>query len=89
MMDWYGDGSGMGTGGWLMMGLFMLPFWALLVLGCVALYRSVVHAAPSGHAVATPSAHHNRALEIVEERYARGEIDADEYTTRREILTGR
>jgi putative membrane protein len=39
MMGWYGDG--LGWGGWLMMTLVMLPIWVLVILGCVALYRSL------------------------------------------------
>lgn len=30
----------------------------------------------------------SRALQILEERYARGELDADEFTTRRQQLVG-
>lgn len=78
MMGWYGDG--MGAGDWLMMTLVMLPFWALLVLGCVALYRSL---GTAGHA---PRVHRDSAREILERRYARGEIDADEYVERRAQL---
>jgi len=30
----------------------------------------------------------DRALEVLEERYARGEIDSDEFETRRQTLRG-
>jgi putative membrane protein len=31
----------------------------------------------------------NRAIEILEERFARGEIDSDELRTRRQLLSGK
>lgn len=31
----------------------------------------------------------NRAVEILEERFARGEIDSDELQTRRQLLSGK
>lgn len=88
MMDWYGDSGGMGAGGWLMMVLVLVPVWALLVLGCAALYRTSVRGGSPSATLPVPERRHG-ALDILEERYARGEIDAAELTARRDILTGR
>ena len=73
MMGWYQDG--MGWGGWLLMTLAMVAFWALVVFAVVALFRSD---AP-GAARRTPE-------QILDERLARGEIDAAEYQARRDAL---
>ncbi len=80
-MMWWDDGWGMGWGGWLVMTLVMVAFWALVVFGVVALFRG---ARPGG----TPSAggHPHTPEDLLDERYARGEIDTDEYTARREVL---
>ena len=74
MMGWYGGGLG-----WLLMGLTMLAFWALLIFGGVALYRGTrgQDAGSSGPA---------NAARLLDERFACGEIDADEYTQRRGLL---
>jgi putative membrane protein len=73
MMNW--DNS-WGWGAWLMMGVFMLGFWALVAWVAV----SVVRAFPG-------SRHRDHvAEEILAERFARGEIDQDEFTKRRETL---
>lgn len=54
--------------GWL----FMILFWILVIAGLVALLRWLF-----GHENrALPT---ERALEILAERYARGEIDRDQY----------
>lgn len=63
--------SGMGFG-WI----FMILFWALVLLGIVALVRWL-----SGSGL-----QRNTALEILEERYARGEIDQQEYRQKRRDL---
>ncbi len=77
MNDWgsYG-GWGMGFGM-----LFMLLFWVLIILGIVALIRWLMpQSSPgSGSRDKTP-------LEIVQERYARGEIDRDEYEQKKRDL---
>lgn len=44
MMNWYG---GTGWGGWLLMTLVMLAFWALLVFAVVAIFRGVGRRAES------------------------------------------
>ena len=78
MMGWY-DG-GIGWGGWIVMTLMMLAFWALLIFGGVAIYRSTRrddHQSPQGRA---------DAQRLLDERFARGEIDAEDYQARRELL---
>jgi putative membrane protein len=79
MMGWYGDGVS-APGGWMMMTLLMLAFWALVVLGSVLLHRNLARGDRA------PQDGPDGAQQILEQRYARGEIDADEYATRRETL---
>lgn len=90
MHHWHG---GWGVGNWLVMGFGMLLFWALVVAGIVWLVRytsnrptTVAHAVqmhkPAG--AARPS-----AQDVLDERYARGEIGDEEYRTRRDTLTSR
>lgn len=70
---------GMGLGG----GLIMLLFWLVVVVAIVALVRWL-----SG--TQTSSGHRGdktQALEILEERYARGEIDDEEYQKKRRNLS--
>ncbi len=79
MMGWYG----VGWGGWLLMTLMMLAFWALLIFGGLAAYRSVRrddNRSPRGRA---------DAERLLDERFARGEIDEDDYRHRRDVLAGR
>ena len=78
MMGWYND---TGWGGWIVMTLVMLAFWALVILGVVAVFRGV---GKSNGPVQRPT---NRdPLEILKERFARGEIDAEEYEARAQVL---
>lgn len=69
---------GMGLGG----SVFMVLFWVLLLVALVALLRWALSANARGD---TPNAR-RRALEILEERYARGEIDDEEYQNKRRNL---
>lgn len=75
---WHDMGlSGWGMGlGWL----FMLLFWALVILGIVGLIKWL--RSPDG-AGSRPS-----PLDILKERYARGEIDRDEYERKKRDLQG-
>ena len=71
MMDGWNSFGGWGMG----MGfVFMLLFWGLVILGIAVLIRWLLAQSPPsrGSRVRTP-------LEIVQERYARGEIDREEY----------
>ena len=78
MMGWYG---GFGWVGWLMMTLLMLGFWALVIFGGMALFRS--------YRGSSSEEHRASAEQLLDERFARGEIDAEEYTRRRELLRSR
>ncbi len=72
-----------GFGGWGMgVGLvFMLLFWLLVILGILALVRWLQ--SPSSR---DPAARDKTPLEIVQERYARGQIDKDEYEQKKRDL---
>lgn len=70
MYDWNGFGGwGMGFGF-----VFMLLFWGLVILGIAALIRWLMTQSTPGH-----DSRGKTPLEIVQERYARGEIDREEY----------
>ncbi len=70
--------------GWWGMGLgfiFMLLFWVLVILGIAALIRWLM--TPSSP---SRSSHNRTPLEIVQERYARGEINREEYEQKKRDL---
>jgi len=71
---------GMGLGG----GLLMLLFWLVIILGIVALARWLWSSDPKD--AKRPGSGQSRALDILDERYARGEIDEDEYQEKRRHL---
>ncbi len=78
----YHDG-GWGPGAWIAMALVMVVFWGVVVTAIVFAVRGWRHesatpAAPTG----------DSAQRILDERFARGEIDADEYQRRRDVLRG-
>lgn len=78
-MMWWNHGAG--AGGWIVMTLGMVVFWSILVFGVVAIFRGTRDAgSASGR---TPR---RDPMEILDERFARGEIDADEYHSRRQVL---
>jgi putative membrane protein len=60
-----------------------LVVWALIVITRYVSHQRVQHGGQSG-SVATARA--SDALKILSERFARGEIDADEFTKRRDLL---
>ncbi len=78
----YGPWDGGGWWGFGMM-LFSLLFLGLIVVGVVFLVRSFSQDDRSAHRSGG-----SRALDILDERFARGEIDQTEYEERRRTLTG-
>lgn len=79
MMGWYNDG--MGWGGWIAMSLVMVVFWALVIVAVVAIFRGTSKDLGPGD-----RATRRDPMEILDERFARGEIDEDEYHARKEVL---
>lgn len=67
--------------GWGCMGLGMLLFWALLIAGIVMLLRCSRGAGHFGRRGREKS-----ALDIVKERYARGEIEREEFEQKKRDL---
>jgi putative membrane protein len=78
MHDW----MGWGWGGMWLGPLFMIALLALLIAGIVALVRWIGGGSDAGGRVRT-------AREILDERYACGEIDREEYQRRRDDIAGR
>jgi putative membrane protein len=77
MMGWY---DGMGWGGWILMTGAMVVFWALLLFAVLALFRTQ----RSGGSTSD----RRDPMQILDERFARGEIDEDEYYARSSVLRG-
>ena len=83
---WWYDGHA-GWGGWVVMSLVMLAFWSILIAAIVVIVKAW-HGdgatKPGG-----PAQEPEDGLRVLDERFARGEIDVEEYTQRREVLRGR
>ena len=79
-MWWYGNG--MSGWGYALMLISNVLFWALIVAGVIALVRF-----PSRSERTSTSAEPRPAPEqLLAERFARGEIDQQEYRTRLDTL---
>lgn len=83
----YRDGMwhGWGWGPMLFGGLMMVLFWAAVITLVVLLVRWL--AGPGTTREQRP--YKSSAIEILEERFARGEIGREEFEDRRRVLTGR
>jgi putative membrane protein len=76
MMGWYHDGAG--WGGWLVMTIAMIAFWAMVVVAVVVLFHGT-----RGSQEISPR---QDPMDILDQRFARGEIDEDEYHARSAVL---
>jgi putative membrane protein len=81
MMYWYGDH--MSGWGYALMTIGTVVFWALIIVGIVALIRYVGR---SGQPTGTPPPAWPAPEQVLADRFARGEIDEDEYRRRLETL---
>lgn len=82
-MMWWNHG-GWGAGDWLAMSFMMVVFWGLLIALVVWLVRgNRPERGPADHPAIDPT---QRADEVLAEQFARGEIDEDEFTNRRQVL---
>ena len=75
-------GMGFGFGGWIL----MILFWALLIAAIALLIKWLIGSRPGADGESTSGRRSNRALDILRERYARGEIDHEEFEERRRRL---
>jgi putative membrane protein len=80
-MMWWNDGPG--TGGWIVMSLVMVAFWGLLLVAGVLAWRSVDRGRRGGSG---DGSGRSTAQQVLDERFARGETDEDEYRHRDELL---
>lgn len=76
--DWFGGGWG-GWGGWLIGGLLMLLFWGGVIALAFFAIRAVSRSGRREEGQGPLSRDKESALEILQKRYARGEIDREEY----------
>ena len=80
MMNWNSTGRDWGSGNWVAMSLIMLLFWSLIVAAVVVVVRVIrscnYELAPAGR----------NARDILDQRFAAGEITEAEYTHRRDVL---
>lgn len=74
MMDGFGWGPGFG-------GIFMILFWVLVIAGILALVRWAGAGRPD-----RDERRARTALDLLEERYARGEIGREEFEQKRRDL---
>lgn len=77
MGNYYGNMLGWGFGG----GLMMIIFWTAIILFIVWIVREV-----SGKNNSDKTRSSKSAIEILEERYAKGEIDKKEFEEKKKDL---
>jgi putative membrane protein len=77
MGGWGNQGYGMGWFG----GIFMILFWAVVIAGIIFAIRYLT----TGK-VGSEERSAGDPLKILQERYARGEIDTEEYEEKKKVL---
>ena len=87
MMDGWGEGGGGGWGAWVFMAIMMVMFFALVAAVLYALLRPRNRAGDVATSPRAPGA--DDAVRLLDERFARGDIEAEEYTKRRDVLRSR
>ncbi len=78
--------SGWGWGGMFISIVFMLLFWGIIITLVFFAVRSLIRSSQSGGSREGSSTERQTPLEIIQERYARGEITRQEYQDMRHDL---
>jgi putative membrane protein len=77
------DSGAWGSGDWLLMSLTMVVFWGGLIAFGVWLIRSIGVRQNANDGVTSPK---STPDEVLAKRFARGEIDEDEFKRRRDLM---
>ncbi len=85
MMGWYNN-AGMGAGGWIAMILMMSLFWGAVILVGVMLFRGTGNSRSARDSSPTDRPTYRDPVDILDERFARGELDNEEYEARKAVL---
>jgi len=85
--DRYGGGMGPGMmnwgyGGWFM-GIINIIFWVAVIIGVIYLIKFLSSSSKQGGREAKKG---DSALDILRERYARGEINREEFEEKKKVL---
>jgi putative membrane protein len=83
MMRWYG--GGMSGAGWILMGLFWIALIAVIIWLVLRLLPSSGHAGPTSTAPPQLPGQ-DSAVDILDRRFAAGEIDLETYQSHRAAL---
>jgi putative membrane protein len=81
MMWWWPGGAGSGWA-WVLMTIGMLLFWGVLIAGGIALVRALNRLTSGSEPAPRPTPE-----QVLADRFARGEIDEDEYRRRLATLS--
>jgi putative membrane protein len=87
----WGWGHGWGAAGGALMAVGMLVMLALIVVGIVLLVKGLTrhdYAQPGPPPASPPGPRGGSALQVLEERYARGDIQREEFLQRKQDLLG-
>lgn len=87
MMGWYNDGS-MGAGGWVAMILMMSLFWGAVIFAGIMLFRGTTNSRGSRESDRVDGVTYRNPMDILDERFARGELENEEYEARKAVLLG-
>ena len=85
MMGWYNNG-GMSTGGWISMILMMTVFWGLVIFAGVMLFRGAGSGRGDRGGASDGGATYRDPVDILNERFARGELENEDYAARKAVL---
>lgn len=89
MAQWYGNhGMGWSGSGWgwphmIFGGFMMIAFWGAIILLVVLLVRWL----SGSHGQGDVWPRHKTPLHILQERFAKGEVDKEEYEERKRLLS--